>query len=140
MVTAQIVETVTLPNLLSDGMSHQFLRCFTLALMIGTLMLAGCATSGGPDKSAESSPGVVVSEAQAGEAAPKATEKYGASTTPCAVVGAIIGGAIGIAAAAPTCNPITGSVCPMAILLVGGSMAVVGGAVGTYICRERTYP
>ena len=53
MLNARIVETVTLPNFLSGEMIHQFSRCFTRALMLGTLMLAGCATSRGPDKPAE---------------------------------------------------------------------------------------
>jgi uncharacterized membrane protein YsdA (DUF1294 family) len=89
---------------------------------------------------AETSPGVVVSEAQAGEAAPKATEESRPNPEKCAVVGAIIGGAIGIAVAAPVCtNFATMEWCPEAILLIGGGMALVGGAVGASICREQIH-
>ena len=155
MFTTQIVEAVPLTGLLfghplqddharrhmpiGSRLTDRFSHYSALSLMIGALTLTGCSTTGGPNMHAETSPGVVVSEAQAGEATPKATEESRPNPEICAVVGAIIGGAIGIAVAAPTCNPITGSVCPMAILLVGGSMAVLGGAVGANICREQMH-
>jgi hypothetical protein len=124
---------------ISSRIAYQFSHYSALVLIIGTLMLDGCSTTGGPNTLSGSSPGVIVSEAQAGEATPKAAEESRPNPEICAVVGAIIGGAIGIAVAAPTCNPITGSICPMAILLVGGSMAALGGTMGAHICSEQPY-
>ena len=140
MFTTQIVEAVPLTNWPSGRISYRFSRYSALALMIGTLLLAGCATIGRPNTQANSSTSAVISDAQAGDAAPKVNEESSSSTTGCEVLGAIIGGAIGIVAVAvPTCsNWVTGGLCPEAVLLFGGGMAVIGAGVGKFVCRQQS--
>jgi hypothetical protein len=138
LFTTQSVEAVSLTNWLSGGISHVFSRYSAQVLTISILMLAGCATTGRPDTQADSSTSTVISDVQRGETTPKATEESSPSAHGCAVVGAIIGGAIGIVAVAvPICsNWVTAGACPEAVLLFGGGMAVIGAAVGANICRE----
>ena len=140
MFNTQIVETAPLTNWLSGGISYRFSRYSSLALMIGTLLLAGCATTGRPNTQANSSTNAVISDAQAGDAAPKVDEESSSSTTGCEVVGAIMGGAIGIVAVAvPICsNWVTAGACPEAVLLFGGGMAVIGAGVGKFVCRRQS--
>ena len=137
MFNTQIVETAPLTNWLSGGISHVFSRYSAQVLTISILMLAGCATTGRPDTQADSSTSTVISDVQRGETTPKATEESGTSTGACAVVGAIIGGAVGVVVFGPICaNEFTVGACPTAILAIGLT-AVAGGAIGVRVCNKQ---
>lgn len=137
MKTLQVIKRVPLDDFSSGAVVNRFTRYSVMATMAAMLLLSGCATTGGPNMQVESSPGVVVSEAQASDATPKAAEEYVAGSARCGVVGAVIGGAIGIAAAVPVCTNFSTSVlCPETVVLFGGGMAIIGNAVGERMCRE----
>ncbi len=115
---------------------RQFTRSAAFTVLMGAFLLSGCATTGGINEQSDKSLGAVTNSQNSDSTI--TAEEHESNPIRCGVIGAIIGGAIGIAAAVPTCtNFVTSGLCPEAVLLMAGTMAIVGNAVGTLICREQ---